>query len=206
MAAAALMSKVYDKAYFDRWYHDPKHRQWAHADVARKVLMALAVAEFLLDRPVRSVLDVGCGEGTWQPILAHLRPKLQYTGVESSEYAIGRFGRSRHLLRGSLGTLGNMDLRGPFDLVVCCDMLHYVPTKEVRTGLAQLFMLARGPAYLEAYTSADDVSGDHVEFQKRSPADYRRLFRAAGFVHVGPHCYLSATMAADLVELEKPAR
>jgi hypothetical protein len=46
--------------------------------------------------------------------------------------------------------------------------------------------LTRGPAYLEAYTSADDVAGDHGHFQRRSPAFYRKLFREAGFIPVEP--------------------
>ena len=200
------MPKQYDEAYYRRWYHDPEHRQWARADVARKVRMALATAEFLLDRRARSVLDVGCGEGSWQPILARLRPGLRYVGIESSEYALRTFGRRRHIRRGTLGGLGDLGLRGPYDLVVCCDVLHYIGTAEVKRGLEAITLLARGPAYLEAYTSDDEVTGDHDEFQQRSAATYRRMFRAAGFMHVGPHFYLGPAMSHDLVALERPSR
>lgn len=197
------MTKRYDQAYFDRWYRDPARRMWARADVERKVRMALGVAEYLLDRPVRSVLDVGCGEGTWQPIVKRLRPRAVYQGVDDSAYVVKRFGARRHIVRGSVGALGALGLKRMFDLVVCCDVLHYVTTAALRRGLAAIAGLTRGPAYLEAYTSADDVAGDHGHFQRRSPALYRRMFREAGFVPVGPHCYVHQRMEQRLVALER---
>lgn len=196
------MTKRYDKSYFDKWYRDPGSRMWARADVERKVRMALGVAEYVLDRKVRSVLDVGCGEGTWQVILKRMRPTIRYTGVDDSAYVVERFGKRRGIRRGRLGSLAALELEGPFDLVVCCDVLHYVATPELRTGLAVIADLALGPCYLEAYTSADDVAGDHGYFQRRSPTVYRRLFREAGFVPVGPHCYVEKKMAHMLVALE----
>ena len=199
------MTKRYDKAYFDKWYRDPASRMWARADVERKVRMALAVAEYLLDRPVRSVLDIGAGEGPWQRILKRLRPRARYAGVDDSAYVVARFGRRRGIRRGRLANLGTLGLRGPFDLVVCCDVLHYVANDELRSGLAAIASVARGPAYLEAYTSADDVAGDDAHFQRRSPYAYRRLFHSAGFIPVGPHCYLHQRMAHLLVALERPA-
>jgi SAM-dependent methyltransferase len=197
------MTKRYDQAYFDRWYRDPARRMWARADVERKVRMALGVAEFLLDRTVRSVLDVGCGEGSWQPILKRLRPRARYQGVDDSAYAVARFGKRRRIRRGTVGGLLDLELRGPFDLVVCCDVLHYVPTSELRRGLEAIALLARGPAYLEAYTSADDIAGDHGHFQRRGPTVYRRLFREAGFTQVGPHCWVGPAMRQELTALER---
>jgi SAM-dependent methyltransferase len=197
------VTKRYDRAYFDRWYRDPAKRMWARADVERKVHMTLGVAEYLLDRPVRSVLDVGCGEGTWQPILKRLRPRALYLGVDSSAYVVERFGARRNIVRGSVGTLAGLGIKRMFDLVICCDVLHYVTTPELRLGLAAMADLARGPAYLEAYTSADDVAGDHGHFQRRSPAVYRRLLKGAGFQHVGPHFYMHRRLAHLLVALEK---
>ncbi len=198
-----MTAKRYDRAYFDRFYRDAGSRIWARADVERKVRMALALAEYLLDRPVRSVLDVGCGEGPWQPILRRLRPRAHYQGIDASPYAVRRYGRRRNIRQGSLGGLGDLGLRSRYDLVVCCDVLHYVPTAEVRRGLAAMAALTRGPAYLEAYTTADAIEGDDADFKRRGPATYLRLFRDAGFSRVGPHCYVTGEIAAGLVSLEK---
>ncbi len=195
--------KRYDRAYFDRWYRDHGTRLWSRADVRRKVQMVLGIAEFLLDRPVRSVLDVGCGEGAWRPVLRRLRPRLSYQGVDGSAYVVRRFGARRNILRGRLEDLHTLRLAGPYDLVVCCDLLHYVATAELARGLRALRALCGGVAYLEAYASADDVAGDHGEFRRRSPAAYRRMFREAGWIACGLHTYVPRERARLLVALER---
>ncbi|MGE8249812.1 MAG: methyltransferase, partial [Stenotrophomonas bentonitica] len=58
------MDKTYDAAYFQRWYQ-PDQTGGA-ARLARKVALAVASAEYYLERPIRSVLDIGCGEGAWR--------------------------------------------------------------------------------------------------------------------------------------------
>ena len=83
------MTKQYDRAYFDRWYREQGFG--SRAVVERKVQYALAATEYLIGRRVRRVLDVGCGEGAWQPVLRRLRPAATYVGVDPSEYAIDRF-------------------------------------------------------------------------------------------------------------------
>ena len=94
--------KRYDAEYFRRWYHDPRRRVIVPSAVARKVRLVVGIAEALLERPIRSVLDVGAGEGAWRGHLRRLRPRVRYVGVESSEYAVERFGRARGLVRGPI--------------------------------------------------------------------------------------------------------
>ena len=68
------MPKVYDRAYFEKWYRHPRHAVGSKQELARKVALAVAVAEYYLGRPVDSVLDVGCGEAPWRAPLLALRP------------------------------------------------------------------------------------------------------------------------------------
>lgn len=196
-------TKAYDEEYYRRWYHDPDRRVIKPAAVARKVHLAMGIAESLLERPIRSVLDVGCGEAPWRAHLVRTRPKLRYVGVESSAYAVQRFGASRGIVQGTFGTLGEVGLEGPFDLVVVCDVLHYVPTHELTPGLAAIASLLGGVAYLEAYTTADEIEGDHADWQHRTTAAYLRHFARAGLHHVGMHCYVSADLADDTAALER---
>ncbi|MBD3828644.1 class I SAM-dependent methyltransferase, partial [Stenotrophomonas sp.] len=86
------MHKIYDQAYFQRWYQPDQ--TGGPARLARKVALAVASAEYYLERPIRSVLDIGCGEGAWRAPLLKLRPRVQYLGFDSSEYAVHRYGRS----------------------------------------------------------------------------------------------------------------
>jgi SAM-dependent methyltransferase len=81
--------KTYDEAYFDRWYRG-KHASDDKA-LARKVAVAVAVAELHLGRPIRLVLDIGCGEAPWRKPLLKLRPGLHYQGVDASEYVVRRY-------------------------------------------------------------------------------------------------------------------
>jgi len=188
--------KTYDRDYFQRWYRHPDDRVSTRESLARKVRLALSVAEFLIGRRVQTVLDVGCGEAPWLPVLARLRPGVRYTGVDSSAYVIARFGKSRHIRRGSLGGLHELKLRGPYDLVVCADVLQYVATKDVERGLTTIRRLLGGVAYIESFTTNDAMEGDRIDWHERSRAEYERMFDRAGLTQCGPYCY------ADLDELD----
>lgn len=197
------MPKTYDRAYYEQWYHDPDRRVITPAAVARKVRLVLGVAESLLERPVRSVLDVGCGEGSWREHLRRERPNLRYTGVESSAYVLERFGRTRDIRPGSFGTLGALELDGPYDVIVVCDVLQYVPDAELGPGLTALSDLLGGVAYLEAYATEDAIEGDRAGWHERSAAQYTAAFGKAGLVGVGMHCYVGEALRDQTAALER---
>jgi SAM-dependent methyltransferase len=91
--ASAKQTKQYDRAYFDTWY---RRRGIGDARrLGRKVALAVATAEYHLERPIRTVLDIGCGEGAWRAPLLRLRPSIRYLGFDSSDYAVARYGRAR---------------------------------------------------------------------------------------------------------------
>lgn len=194
---------LYDKSYFDKWYRHPKFRVKSRLDMARQLAFVLDAAEYLLERPVRRVLDVGSGEGNWAPVLRRLRPKATYYGVDKSEYAVRRFGRRRNIRLGTLATLGSLRLPKRFDLVLCLGVLNYVPADELRAGLRQIRQLADGLVYLEIFTRADDATGDFSRDRARWPAWYRREIKRAGFASLGMHCYLPRKLEWHAAALEK---
>ena len=183
--------KSYDRSYFDRWYRDPDHRVATRESLERKIRMAIALAEFLLGRKIRSVLDVGCGEAAWQPVVKRLRPQARYIGVDSSEYVLERFGESRQIRRGTLGTLGEMRLPKRIDLIVCADVLQYMTDAEVTRGLRAIRRLLGGIAYIEAFVKEDDMEGDRVGWHERTAAEYGRFFRDAGLTQCGPYSFVA---------------
>jgi SAM-dependent methyltransferase len=195
--------KTYDASYYDRWYHDPRTRVTARTLVRRKAALAVAATENLLEHPVRNVLDVGCGEAPWRSALLALRPRLRYTGVDPSAWAAERYGRSRGVRQGGLSDLGSLPLRGPFDLVVCSDVLHYVTDGDLRRGVAAMAALARGLLWLEAFTSEDDFEGDVEGFQPRPAVWYRAAFRRAGLVPLGLWLHASPAVAHRVAALER---
>lgn len=205
-AASGARVKAYDKAYFDRWYRDPRRRVATPADIARKARLVVGVAEALLQRPVRSALDVGCGEGAWRGALRAIHPDIRYQGVDSSAYVVARYGHSRGIRYGTLGTLATVELAGPFDIVICCDMLQYVESAELARGMAAVSGLLGGVAYLEAYTTSDDVVGDRRGWHHRSASWYRRAFGRAGLIGVGMHCWVGEALRDSTAALERCQR
>jgi SAM-dependent methyltransferase len=193
----------YDKSYFDKWYRHPKHRVKSPLDMRRQLGFVLAATEYLLERPVRRVLDVGCGEGNWAPVLKRLRPSAKYWGVDGSEYAVRRWGKRRNIRLGTFGSLADLGLPGKFDLVLCLGVLNYLPADEFGAGVRAIHGLLDGVAYLEIFTRADDATGDFTREYARPPIWYRRELRDAGYVSLGMHCYLPRELAWHAAALER---
>ena len=194
------MAKRYDQDYFDRWY---RHGGiGGRQRLARKVALAVASAEYMLERSLRTVLDVGCGEGAWRAPLLKLRPRAEYLGFDSSEYAVARYGRSRNLRFARFGDFAQLRPCPPADLLVCSDVLHYLPTRELDRGLPALADLCGGVAFIEVFAREDETEGDDHDFQPRPAAFYRRRLRAVGLQPLGSHCWLSPALVDQAAALE----
>lgn len=194
----------FDRTYFDHWYRGQGFGDQSRLD--RKVDHAISTAEYLLERPIRSVLDLGCGEGEWQPAVKARRPDATYVGVDPSHYVVERFGAARNLRQGRFGdfrTVLDPDF-GRYDLIVCVDVLGYVPDREVKLGLTALASLLDGVALIEIYTDTDDIIGDLASYRRRRKATYQRWFAHAGLARVGPHLYLNPDFAPQLATFEGP--
>ena len=196
------MNKVYDRDYFEKWYRNPSHAISSQRALARKVALAVAVTEYYLARPIVNVLDVGCGEAVWRAALRRLRPDVEYLGLESSEYAVSRYGRSRNIRPATFGQLGELRFERAFDLIVCSDVLHYVRTPELKRGLRGIVEMLDGIAFLELFTSTDAPDGDKHGFIARSPDWYRRTFSRAGLMACGTHCYIGPRLKGSVSALE----
>ncbi len=196
------MTKTYDRAYFDRWYRDGGIGHAAR--LARKVALAVATAEYHLERPIRTVLDIGCGEGAWRAPLLKLRPKARYMGFDSSDYAIARHGRRRNLHHARFGDFAQLRPCPPADLLVCSDVLHYLETRELDRGLPALADLCGGVAFIEVFARGDGAEGDEHDFKQRPAAFYRDRLRALGLRPLASHCWLSPTLAPHATALELP--
>ena len=197
------MTKLYDAEYFERWYRG-RTPAADRAHLQRKVAMAVAVTEYYLERPIRTVLDIGCGEGAWRAPLLKLRPDASYIGFDSSEYAVSRYGRSRNIHYATFGDFEFLRPCPPVDLLICSDVMHYVPTRELKRGAVGLNELCGGIAFLEAFTRGDDFDGDRDGFLARSAKDYLRLLGDAGLKPIGSHFWTRAEAFAQLAALERP--
>jgi SAM-dependent methyltransferase len=194
----------YDRDYFDKWYRNPRFRVKSAGDLARQVAFVVSAAEHILGRAVRTVLDVGCGEGNWLAPLRRLRPRVQYTGVDASEYAVARFGQSRNIRLGTIDDLDRLKLRKDYDVILCVGMLNYLEPAQLQTGLGHLYDRAHGLVYLELFTSTDHgVFGDTRGTRLRSAAWYRARIRDARFLSCGLHCYVPDWLREHTAVMER---
>ena len=193
----------YDRAYFDRWYRHPTHRVKTATELARQLNFVLHTAEWVLGRPVRTVLDVGCGEGNWQPVLKKLRPNIEYDGVDPSAYAVERFGSRRGLQQGSIEALDALQLRAGYDLVVCCGMLNYLSAAQFRRGAAQVAQRVGGVAYLEIFAKGDAFEGDTDWPRPKSAEWYRGVLGRTGLRSIGMQCYVTDARKSLIARMER---
>lgn len=177
--------KAFDQSYFDKWYRSAAHKVRTRADLARRAAAAVAVAELILDRPVRRILDMGCGEGEWGTALLELRPRAKYVGVDPSEYAVRRYGARRNIRIGGFGSIESIPGLDRFDLVVCADVLHYLKPREIVRGATTLGAHLTGVALLQAYVKGDELEGDLQGLTRRPAGWYGRTFRKAGLREIG---------------------
>jgi predicted TPR repeat methyltransferase len=194
------MTKQYDRTYFDRWYRGGGIG--GRRRLARKVALAVATTEYHLERPLRSVLDIGCGEGAWRAPLLQLRPRARYLGFDSSGYAIARHGARRNLHQARFADFAVLRPCPPVDLLVCSDVLHYLEARELDRGLPGLVELCGGVAFLETFTREDHAEGDEDHFKQRPASFYRRRFAALGLRPLGSNCWLSPVLATQVTALE----
>ena len=173
------------------------------ASIARKAHLVVSVAEYFMGGPVRSVLDVGCGEGAWYHALVRMRPGIRYLGIDPSPYVVERFGRRRNIRLGSFGDVEEHAEGRMFDVIICSDVMQYVAPPELKRGVSQIADHAGGIAYLEAHTTDDEMDGDKRDWHRRTPRYYRRLFADAGLVACGPHCYLGEELQGMANALER---
>src|SRR4051812_3168269 len=140
--------KTYDEAYFKKWYRDPRTRVHAPEAVRRKVRMVVGAAEYFLGRKLRTVLDIGAGEGRWRAELRRYRPDVRYLGVDPSEYVVARYGQRRNIRLGAFEDLQTLSLGRGHDLIVCADVLQYVPDAALKRGVRHIASIIQGVAFL----------------------------------------------------------
>jgi SAM-dependent methyltransferase len=196
-------AKRYDRAYFDKWYRDPRHQVKSAAELARQAAFVVAATEYIIERPVRSVLDVGCGEGNWLGALRRLRPRVRYQGVDASDHAVRTYGRSRNIIAGTAESLDALDLDADYDLVLCVGVLNYLRPAQLRRALANIRARTGAVAHLEIFTRDDDVVGDFGDWTARPAAFYRRALGAAGFIGVGMQMYVVPEWGGRIAALER---
>ncbi len=198
-AVQSASEQWFDQAYYQRYYFDKKT---SVADPQHLQRLAAFVCSYLhyLRLPVRRVLDMGCGVGLWQPLVAQHLPGAHYQGVEFSQYLCQRYGWQQ-------GSAVDYAASEPFDFVICQGVLPYLSPADLKTALANLARLTRGALYLEAVTREDYEAGT-IDEDLTDPRLHRhraQLYRrglAPHFINLGGGLWLKREAQVPLFTLE----
>ena len=137
----------FDKAYYQRFYHDPRTAVTTRAEMRDRAALIAACVRYV-DLPVKRILDAGCGVGLLRAPLLRRLPGAQYIGLEVSEYLCRRYGWRQ-------GTLQTLNTAERYELVICYDVMQYLKPAEARRAIAKLAQVCRGALYFGALTSGD---------------------------------------------------
>jgi 2-polyprenyl-3-methyl-5-hydroxy-6-metoxy-1,4-benzoquinol methylase len=190
--------KVFDAAYYERFYLNPGTRATSPAAVSRQVDFIRAYLNHL-ELPVRRILDVGCGIGTTLEALADAYPAASRQGVEYSDYLCETYGWQP----GSVVTYKN---KTPFDLVVCNDVIPYLTDRTCARAINNLARLCRGALFLgalteEDYDICDQLRTDDVQYLRSTEWYQARLERH--FVNVGGGLFLKKPLSVTVWHLDR---
>jgi SAM-dependent methyltransferase len=188
----------FGRDYYQRYYFNPRTAVASRSEMqARARLIGAFVVHTGL--PVRRILEAGCGTGMLRGGLKRLLPRARYLGLESSEYLCRRYGWEQ-------GRIEEYRARAPFDLVICYDVLQYLPAQAAERALANFGRLCRGVLYFTALTRYDyeqncDQARTDADVHLRSAHWYRtRLARQ--FRDLGLGFWLRRGAPVTLWELE----
>lgn len=109
-----------------------------------KIYTALMVKKLGEVGLIRSVLDGGCGEGTYHHLLAPMLPQAVWTGIEIWEPYVTQFQLQRlyhRLIRSDLRQVDFASL-GRVDLAIFGDVLEHMTKAEAQTVIAGAMNIA----------------------------------------------------------------
>jgi trans-aconitate methyltransferase len=175
---------VFDRRYYQRFYHDPKSRAVTPAAAKRQAAYIAASMRYH-EMPIRRVLDLGCGVGRVLRALQKEFPKAHCDGVEYSQYLCKKYG----FIEGSV-----VDYDAPaYDLLVCNDVLSYLDDDQCSTALSNIATLTKQAAFLGILTEEDremcDTKRTDQHQHLRTAGWYRRRL-SRHFLNIGGGFYL----------------
>ena len=194
---------AFDREFFDRFYRRRATRASGPEDFRRVSRFVLAYLDYL-EIEVRTVLDLGCGLGRWKAALGEHDPRIRYTGVDISPWASKTYGWHRASVEGF-----RSDTR--YDLVICQDVLPYLPKPRLRQAIDNIASLTGQAAYLQVVTD-EDWTGDACDPKRtdgsmnRFPASWYRRLLGRHFLNCGGGLFVPRDGGVVLWELEHCAR
>lgn len=171
--------------YYRRYYENRSTAVVTAAERRTEVKFVLAFCAHI-GVDLRRFADVGAGTGWWAKELARQYPPCRdIETYDASADAARMYGHRRV----SAEQLGGR----PADLVVCRDVLRYLPDAAATKAIDRLRRKCRGVLYLHVVTRDDEVDEEASDMSGyfRPARWYLRKLAAAGFVNAGMGLFVS---------------
>lgn len=171
--------------YYHRYYENRSTAVVTPAQRRAEVRFVLAFCGHI-GVDIRRFADVGAGTGWWAKEFARQYPRCrEIETYDASAVAARLYGHRRISIERLGGRLA--------DLVVCRDVLRYLPDPAAGKAIDRLRRKCRGVLYLHVVTRDDEVDEAASDMSGffRSARWYQRKLAAAGFVNAGMGLFVS---------------
>ncbi len=175
----------FDAEYYRRYYENRSTAVVTPAQRRAEVRFVLAFCDHI-GVEIHRFADVGAGTGWWAKEFARQHPRCRdIETYDASADAARLYGHRRV----SIETLGGR----PADLVVCRDVLRYVPDAVAKEAIERLAKKCRGVLYLHVVTREDEVDEEASDMTGyfRQARWYRSRLERAGFTNAGMGLFVS---------------
>ena len=169
----------FDERYYRRYYSEAATSVVTPDEARKEVRFVIAFCDHIgID--LRRFADVGAGTGWWAKEFARQRPTCRHIETFDASADAARLFGHRQVPIEKLGGFSA-------DLVVCRDVLRYLPDRRARQGIRRLAKKCRGVLYLQIVTSDDEIDEDASDMVGYfRPVDwYLERLAAAGFTNAG---------------------
>jgi SAM-dependent methyltransferase len=178
----------FNAAYYKRFYESSATAVVDARLQQDEVRFVIAFCRYI-ELEVKRFADVGAGTGWWAREFAkqyRICPVIET--FDASPDACEIYGHKNVSIQHLAGVAS--------DLVVCRDVLRYVPDTQIDKAIARLAKKCRGVLYLHVITSDDEIDEDASDMAGtfRTTAFYRRRLKAAGFRDCGMGLFASARL------------
>ena len=196
------MKEQFDRAYYQRFYFNPRTAVTNRAEMNARGRLIAAMADHL-GLPVRSILDAGCGVGL---LRAPLRRRCRVPPTRGSKSA----STCASAMAGSRAASRISRARRSIDVVICYDVLQYLKAAETQRALANLARVCRGLLYFGVLTREDweencDQTRTDPAVCLRGGAWYRREL-TKNFRHLGAGFWLRRDCPVTVWEMDTAGR
>ncbi len=175
----------FDAAYYRRYYETPATAVVTPEMQTNEVAFVIAFCDHI-GLTVKRLTDVGAGTGWWAREFSRQYARCEsIETLDASDDACVVYGHQRSAVQNLSGVAS--------DLVVCRDVLRYVPDTYIDRAIKRLARKCRGVLYLHVITSNDVIDEDASDMEGvfRTTAFYRRRLKAVGFRDCGMGLFAS---------------